>query len=134
MLNENENNDSKNFGPRLVILSAEMPLLSWLRLSLALMSLGFVLDRFGIFIRMKFFNAGIQWLPRSYTFWVGIGLVSIGALTSAASGIIYRLFRINYLKRGFSGPRGGIVFGILASILITLIGILTAIFLATISD
>ena len=113
MLNENENNDSKNFGPRLVILSAERTLLSWLRLSLALMSLGFVLDRFGILIRMKFFNAGIQWLPRPYTFWVGIGLVSIGALTSAASGIIYRLFRINYLKRGFSRPRGGIVLAFL---------------------
>ncbi len=134
MLNEKENNNTENFGPRLVILSAERTLLSWLRLALAFMGLGFVLDRFGIFIRMKFLDAGMQWLPRSYTFWMGIGLVSIGAITSAVSGIIYTRFRINYSKRGFKGPAGGILLSIINAAIISVIGILTAIFLATIND
>ncbi len=134
MVKENENIDIKNFGPQLVILSAERTLLSWLRLSLALMSLGFVLDRFGLFIRTKVISSGVQWLPKSFTFWVGIGLVSIGALTSAASGVIYSKFRMKYLKQGFKGPFGGISLSIISSMIITIIGIVTAIFLATIND
>ncbi|MEJ2105296.1 MAG: DUF202 domain-containing protein [Ignavibacteriaceae bacterium] len=126
--------DYKKFGPRLVILSAERTLLSWLRLALALMSLGFILDRFGIFIRLKEIGSSITWLPRSYTFLMGVCLVIAGSLTSGIAGFIYARFRIKYLRSGYAGPEGSISLTVFISALITIIGVVTAVFLITISD
>ena len=126
--------DYKKFGPRLVILSAERTILSWLRLALAFMSLGFILDRFGIFIRLKEIGSSVMWLPRSYTFLMGVCLVIAGSLTSGIAGFIYARFRIKYLRSGYTGPEGSISLSIFISALITVIGIVTAIFLITISD
>lgn len=121
-------------GARLVILSAERTLLSWLRLSLALMGLGFILDRFGLFIRIQDVNSSSAWLPKTYTFWMGTGLVVAGALTSAAAGIIYARFRSRYAREGYHGPEGSAAFSVILSVFVTLIGVVTAIFLITITD
>ena len=133
-MNNNDDNEIKNFGPHLVILSAERTLLSWLRLALTLMSVGFVLDRFGLFIRAKDLGSNFSWLPKSYSFIIGIGLVIAGSLTSAVAGLIYSRFRVNYTKKEIREPKGSRALSIFSSLIITLIGIITAIFLITISD
>lgn len=124
----------EDVGPRLVILAAERTLLGWLRLSLALMSLGFVLDRFGLFIRSRGAGARHTWLPRSYTFWMGTGLVVAGALTAIAAGVAYGWFRLRYKRQGYGGPAGTASLSLVLSALITAIGVVTAIFLSTITD
>lgn len=124
----------EQFGPRLVILSAERTLLSWLRLSVTLMSLGFVLDRFGLYIRLQNVSLGSAWLPKSFSSWMGIGLVIAGSLASAVAGVIYTRFRLRYVREGYHGPGGSTAFSMVLSILITIIGVVTAIFLSAITD
>ncbi len=133
-MNNKVDNEPELFGPRLVILSAERTLLSWLRFALTLMSVGFVLDRLGLFIRIKELGTGHSWLPKSYTLLIGIGLVIAGSVTSVVAGLIYTRFRINYTKKEIKEPKGSLVLSIFSSLLVTLIGIITAVFLITISD
>ncbi len=126
--------EPEDTGRELVVLASERTLLSWLRLALGLMGLGFVLDRFGIFLRLEVFKTADQWLPYSYTFWMGVGLVVIGALTSAAAGIIHTRFRRQYAEQGIQAARGGITLGIALSVLITLAGLVTIVFLVSIPE
>lgn len=129
-----EDHSKKPFGPQLVVLAAERTLLSWLRVCLALMGLGFILDRFGLFLRLSEVKSGTAWLPRTFTFYMGTGLVLAGAITSAAAGIIYAVFRLRFARQGYPGPAGSALLGLVFSILNTLIGIVTAVFLIVITD
>ena len=121
-------------GPRLVILSAERTWLSWLRLSITLMSLGFVLDRFGIFVRMQNAGSAIARFPKIFTGWMGVGLVIAGSLTSAAAGLVYLRFRLRYVQEGYEEPRGSILLSLILSLFITLVGLITAVFLLIVTD
>lgn len=128
--------DPKNaeFGTQLVIMAAERNLLTWQRLSLALMGLGFALDRFGLFIRLQDTAASATWLPKEYTFFTGTGLVIAGSIVSAAAGVVYSRYRQVYAREGHYGPRGAALLSLGLSMLVSVIGLGTAIFLMTVTD
>lgn len=134
-MRENMNNDNSvdKSGPRLVILAVDRTLTSWLRLSLSFMALGFILDRLGLILRNENITDNINWLPRPYSFWMGFFLVVVGAISSAAAGIIYTRFRLDYLKQGYFEPKSGIILGATTALVTTIIGIITAIFMTTIA-
>ena len=67
-----------------VLLAAERTLLAWNRTSLTLMGFGFVIERFGLFLRMLGGHPGP--LEHGPSFWVGIAFILIGA-ACAISGI-----------------------------------------------
>jgi putative membrane protein len=128
--------DRKNaeFGIHLVIMAAERNLLTWQRMSLGLMGLGFALDRFGLFIRLQDTAPPAAWLPREYTFLTGVGLVIAGSIVSAAAGIIYTRYRHAYAREGQYAPRGAALLSLGLSMAVSVIGLGTAIFLMTITD
>ena len=121
-------------GQRLVVLSAERTWLSWLRLAITLMGLGFILDRFGIFVRSQNGGSALAWFPKIFTAWMGIGLVIAGSLTSLAAGLVDLRFRLHYAHQGYEEPRGSMLLSLILSLFITIIGLLTAIFLLVVTD
>lgn len=78
-----------------VYLSAERTFLSWIRTGLALMGLGFVVARFGLFLRELAAVRPMRDPPSEFSTWAGSGLVALGvALTIGAT-----LRHIRLLKR-----------------------------------
>src|SRR6516165_7540192 len=80
--------------------AAERTLLAWIRTGLALMGFGFVLARFGLFLREI---AAVGAEPRAHrsgmSLWIGASLVLLGvAVTLLAAGQHWRV--IQRLNRG----------------------------------
>jgi putative membrane protein len=76
-----------------VLFAAERTLLAWNRTSLSLMAFGFVIERFGLFLR---YVAHVPGAPPAGTlervsFWIGIGFVALGAWAAVMSLLQYRV-------------------------------------------
>jgi putative membrane protein len=72
-----------------VFFAAERTLLAWTRTSLTLMAFGFVIERFGILLRLLAPSA-VEALGDGLAFWIGIGFIMLGAVTSTTAIIQYR--------------------------------------------
>jgi putative membrane protein len=73
-----------------VLFAAERTLLAWQRTAIALMGFGFVVERFGLFLRM----VTQQPLPpsqRGFSLWLGVTLLLIGAIAAIASALQFRI-------------------------------------------
>ncbi len=66
-----------------IYFAAERTLLAWLRTAIALMGLGFVVARFGLFLRVL--ARDHDPLAHAGAGWVGVSLVALGVLTAAAA-------------------------------------------------
>jgi putative membrane protein len=73
-----------------VFFAAERTLLAWNRSALTLMAFGFVLERFGLFLRIYATQASSGPLARGPSFWVGVSLILLGAACSAISVVQFR--------------------------------------------
>ena len=72
-----------------VFFAAERTLLAWNRTALTLMAFGFVVERFGLFMRM-YAAEGAAPLVRGPSFWLGVVLILLGAGSSAMSVLQFR--------------------------------------------
>ncbi|MGZ8247929.1 MAG: YidH family protein [Methylomagnum sp.] len=72
-----------------VFFAAERTLLAWNRTSLAWMAFGFVIERFGLFMRLVSGKTGEppHW---GISFWLGLAFIFIGALIAMLSTLQYR--------------------------------------------
>lgn len=107
-------------------------MLSWTRISVALMTLGFFLDRFGLYLKIHEISPRPGILPRMHTYWMGLSLVLAGVFFNALSTYsFWRLRRRLKAEQEQEEAMGGSMLPtILLSIFITLIGLLTAVFLS----
>jgi putative membrane protein len=77
-----------------VYFAAERTLLAWLRTGIAIMAFGFVVARFGLFLRLLRVQGGT--VPgHGISPYLGAALVLVGALASAGGTLEYR----RYLQR-----------------------------------
>lgn len=76
-----------------VLFAAERTLLAWNRTSLSLMAFGFVIERFGLFLRYVSHAPGKAMPPPidRASFWVGIAFVALGVLAAVLSIAQYRV-------------------------------------------
>lgn len=92
-----------------VPLAAERTFLAWIRTGLALMGFGFVVSRFGLFMREM---AALQKLPtgasHGFSLWAGVALVALGVFLTAAALLRYRRY-LNQLAAGVvPQPKAGL--------------------------
>lgn len=72
-----------------VLFAAERTVLAWQRTAIALMGFGFVVERFGLFLRMVG-NQPLNASQRGFSLWLGVGLLMIGAGVAVISAMQFR--------------------------------------------
>jgi putative membrane protein len=72
-----------------VLFAAERTLLAWQRTAIALMGFGFVVERFGLFLRLVT-NQPLSTTQRGFSLWLGVALILLGAATATISAIQFR--------------------------------------------
>jgi putative membrane protein len=120
---------SETSGRRLVYFAAERTLMAWIRSSVGLMALGFVIDRLGLVMRHAFPGQGEHLYPQAFSFWAGTLLVCCGALMAFVAAGRYLHFAIAYRRARDTRPRHGILMGVLFAAVLGLFGLLIAAFL-----
>ncbi len=72
-----------------VLFAAERTLLAWQRTAIALIGFGFVVERFGLFLRMVS-DQPLSASDRGFSLWLGVALLLIGAGVSVISARQFR--------------------------------------------
>ncbi len=72
-----------------VLFAAERTLLAWQRTAIALMGFGFVVERFGLFLRMAS-GQSLSVSQRGFSLWLGVVLLLIGAAVSVLAALQFR--------------------------------------------
>ena len=72
-----------------VLFAAERTLLAWQRSAIALMGFGFVVERFGLFMRMVS-HQPLSPSQRGFSLWLGVVLLLIGAAVAVMSAMQFR--------------------------------------------
>jgi uncharacterized protein (DUF302 family)/uncharacterized membrane protein YidH (DUF202 family) len=111
-------------------LAAERTFLAWIRTGLALMGFGFVVARFGLFLKaLQFGNSNLQTRPYGPSFWFGTALILLGMVVNILSTRSHiRLVR--ELNRGGTGYNRPSSLGIAVAMTLAVLGLVIAIYLA----
>jgi len=108
--------------------AAERTFLAWIRTGLALMGFGFVVARFGLFLREMAAMQGGPPPPAGVSRWFGIGLIGLGVLLTAASTATH-LSTVRRLNRGEPFVGRPTWLGVSIALLLVVVGVLMAVYL-----
>src|SRR5919198_4251861 len=87
-----------------VYFAAERTLLAWIRTGLAMMGFGFVVARFGLFLReLQFSHGGPVAHSTGFSFWFGTALVLMGAMATLLGARQYKR-SVHRLQQGRWSP------------------------------
>lgn len=112
-------------------MSAERTFLSWIRTGVALMAFGFVVARFGVFLReIQQTTHQPTGAKTSVSIYIGLGLVAAGVITSIASALKHQRY-IRALDENNFRESFGSTFAFALVMLLALVGIAMAVVLLT---
>ena len=109
-----------------VFFAAERTLLAWNRTSLTLMSFGFVIERFGLFLHM--ISHENDYTQKYSTFWVGIIFIILGVILAIVSSLQYQRF-LRTLTPSETPAEYWKYLGMMTNIVLAALGIAITIFL-----
>jgi putative membrane protein len=122
MTDAREGGPAVNSGDAQVRLASERTLLAWVRTGLGLMGFGFVVARFGLFLREL--EEARQVPPHRSTglsLPIGVALVVLG-VTATVLGAWQHARRLSRLDRGEPFPRPLWYWGVMLAVLLALVG------------
>jgi putative membrane protein len=105
-----------------VFFAAERTFLSWIRTGLALMGFGFVVARFGLFLREIAAMQGDPPAPAGLSTWFGVGLIGLGVLLTATSAATH-VSTVRRLNRGEPFVGRPTWLGVAIAVLLVAIGV-----------
>jgi putative membrane protein len=114
--------------------AAERTLLAWMRTGLALMGFGFVVARFGLFLR-EIAAAGHIAAPHhstGWSLWIGTGLIALGVVVCLAAALEYYRF-VRAAKHGLSYAPRTTLLAVAVAFILAVLGIVMAVYLILIS-
>ncbi len=102
--------------------SAERTLLSWIRTGLSMMGFGFVVARFGLFLRqMEAVEAKVPVSSHSLSLWIGVALVALGVVVNLVSA--WQHWQITHrIQRGETLQFSSLTLGTFVSVVLALMG------------
>jgi putative membrane protein len=113
-----------------IYMAAERTFLAWLRTGIALMGFGFVVARFGLFLRELAASNEPTKLPHAgFSLPVGILLIALGIIVNVVAAIRHRRC-VRAIDRGEFRQTFGSAFGLWLAGLLALIGLVVAVYLA----
>jgi putative membrane protein len=115
-----------------VVLAAERTLLAWVRTGLAMMGFGFVVSRFGLFLR-EIAAASGSISPRHsiHSHIIGVGLVLLGTIVL----IVSSLRHIRYIRTLLTGDASAIpdqTVGLIVAMTLAALGMALAVYLVVV--
>ena len=103
--------------------AAERTLLAWIRTGLAMMGFGFVVARFGLFLRAITAAEHVtSHQTGAFSFWMGTGLIVLGVMVNAAAGLQH-LSTIRRLQKGDPWELRPSAMGIAVTSILVIVGV-----------
>jgi len=126
-----DENHATNAEPDLrIYFAAERTTLAWVRTGLAMMGFGFVVARFGLFLRELAVVRGVSPHQGRLSLWAGVALVGLGVLVNVYAAIRHARFTRSFDAGEVSRPSS--VLPIVAAVALAIIGVVvTAYLIAT---
>ena len=121
-----DNHDRDGSGDPRTYFAAERTLLAWVRTGLAMMGFGFVVARFGLFLRELASVEGTQ-SPSTLgvSLWVGTTLVLLGVVANVFAAAKHWQ-TVRRLQRGQPIPTSPLSLGLIVALFLALLGLLIA--------
>ncbi len=112
-----------------VYLAAERTFLAWIRTGLALMGFGFVVARFGLFLREIEYNQHSPFPHSSqFTLWVGTALILIGVLVNLFSALQHVRF-VQAVKNGTEVVDRPVTLAVVIALILAVTGVAMTVYL-----
>jgi putative membrane protein len=115
--------------------AAERTLLAWVRTGLAMMGFGFVVARFGLFLREIAWagHVAVHLGSTGWSLWIGTGLIALGVAVSLLAAWEYFRF-VHRSKQGRSYTPRTAMLAVVVAVILALLGTVMAVYLVWISQ